>query len=303
LFRQHCIPAVYKAFRGLRALVADHDVCWISWPYFAFAALQQWLRAKIVVDYIDVCTNKQVSLIRQMPGGLHRFFTSLDTIKLSRYEKWIARKAWRVVVCKDEDGRFLRQPRKTFVVPNGTEPRANLPTEDADPQQLLFVGLMSYWPNADAASWFIRECLPLFDDARAKLDVVGGDPPEPLRKLDDGDRVRIRGFVPDLTEYYRRAAVVLAPIRLGSGTKLKVIEALAYGKALVATSEAVRGLNLRPGVDFLAADTPAAMAAACRRLVNDVSLRKQLGRAGRQQVERYYTWDRIGEAAQRAVMP
>jgi glycosyltransferase involved in cell wall biosynthesis len=94
---------------------------------------------------------------------------------------------------------------------------------------------------------------------------------------------------------------VVAPIRLGSGTRLKVLEALARGKALVATSIAVEGLDIRPGVDFELADTPTQFSAACIRLLGAPEARRRLGDSGRRRVLERYTWDAVGEAAHRVI--
>jgi polysaccharide biosynthesis protein PslH len=303
LFRQHQVRPVGEAFKRLRSLARQYDVCWVSWPFFAETAIDAWPGVRVVADYVDIGALRQGSQLPGKPANLHKLFTLIDTVKLAWHERRVARRAWRHVVCKPEDAKFLRQPRKAFVVPNGTDLCPQLDPADAEPGRLLFVGLMSYLPNIDAVRWFVSEALPLLADLPVCFDVVGRDPPESLLKLADGQRVQIRGFAPDLTEVYRRASVVVAPIRLGSGTKLKVLEALAFGKPLVATGEAVRGVALRPGIDFLQADTSIETAAACRRLITDPDLRAQLGRSGRERVESLYTWDRIGELAQRAITP
>ena len=303
LFRLHKAGAVARAFRGLRRLAAEHDVCWVSWPFFADAAMEAWPNARVVVDYVDVGALAQGSQLRLMAPSIYKMFAKIDTMKLAWHERRIAKRAWRSVVCKAEDGLFLRQRRKMFVVPNGTDSRPRTDPGDVDCGRILFVGLMSFLPNIDAVRWFVNESLPHLSELRVQLDVVGRAPPELVQQIDDGARVHIRGFVPDLEEYYRRAAVVIAPIRLGSGTKLKVLEALAYGKALVATSEAARGLNIRHEVEYLRVDSPADLAMACRRLLGNPALREQLGHAGRQRVEEMYTWDRVGRLAQQVVTP
>lgn len=305
LFRQHQIAELRSTFRRLRRLADEYDVVWISWPYIAEVALEEWSGVRVVVDFVDIAHLAQGSQLKLMPSNLHKLFTSVDTLKLAWHERRVAQRAWRSVACKAEDARFLNQPRKVFVVPNGTDPRPHLDPAavDTNPPRILFVGLMSYLPNADAAQWFVRQCLPHLSDMPLAVDLVGGTPPERVRALADGERVRVHGFVDDLEGFYRRAAVVIAPIRLGSGTKLKVLEALGFGKALVATSEAARGIGIRPGEEFVEANTPAEFASACRRLIQDAELRGRIGRAGRAYVEGRYTWDRIGEIAQRAVTP
>jgi glycosyltransferase involved in cell wall biosynthesis len=107
--------------------------------------------------------------------------------------------------------------------------------------------------------------------------------------------------VPDLAPIYATASLVVVPMRLGSGTRIKVLEALARGKAMVSTSIGIEGLDLRPGVDVVVADEPAAFAQACTRLLGDREARRQLGRTARVRMLDRYGWDTVAEAADRVV--
>jgi glycosyltransferase involved in cell wall biosynthesis len=108
--------------------------------------------------------------------------------------------------------------------------------------------------------------------------------------------------VPDLAPFYEAAKVVIAPIRLGSGTRLKILESLAYGKATVATSIAIEGIDLRPGVDIAVADDPDTFARVCGDLLDDARARSALGKTGRERVMEKYRWEAIVKSAEQLLL-
>lgn len=293
-----------EAFRRIRPLARAADLVWVSRAFWARQAVSAGWNRPLVVDYDDVTTLAEWSHVRHLSPGPHKLFSLLNVGKQYLFERRLARRVWRVVVCKEDDRRFFGAARNVRVVPNGTEPRPDLSAESTAGDRLLFVGQMGYEPNVDAAVWFADQCRPAVETRvgrPVRFDVVGGDPAPPVRERADGERVRVWGFVDSLTEHYRAADVVVVPMRKGSGTKLKVLEALAYGKAVVATGEAVRGYELQPGRQFLRADTPAEFADSCAELLGDPDHRRRLGRSGREWVSARYTWDRVGEILGRVV--
>ena len=299
-------PEVAAAFRRLRPVAQWADAIWVSrsvWGWFLVRA--NWGRP-VVVDYDEITTLSERKYVSSHPFGPHKFFSTIDVLKHQMFDRRLARRVWRVVVCKEEDRGFFGARRdRAFVVPNGTDVRPELPASEVEPNRLLFVGMMSYFPNQDAVRWFVRECLPLVGTGETppvRLDVVGASPPPDILAL-NGERVAVHGFVESVEEWYHRATVVVAPVRLGGGTRLKVLEALSYGKAVVATSEVVSGLNLRPGVDVEVADRPAEFAAACGRLLQDPVRRASLGHTGRARVLAQFTWPQVGDAARRVLSP
>src|SRR5262249_52274512 len=159
---------------------------------------------------------------------------------------------------------------------------------------------MDYEPNIDAACFFGNSIFPQVRQlqATASFHIVGRNPSPLVLALRDGANIVVHGRVPDVTPYFERASVVVAPIRQGGGTRLKVLEALGRGKALVATSTAAEGLDLRPGVDLEIMDDPDAFARTCARLLGDPVARQRLGTSGRQRVFERYQWDNIGKRAE-----
>jgi len=167
------------------------------------------------------------------------------------------------------------------------------------PYDLLFFGSLALPANADAALRFVRDVMPLVWRARpdARAIVVGPDPPEALRTLQDGRRVLVTGFVPDLRPYLARATVVVSPLRFGAGMKHKLQAALAMRKAVVASRVSCEGFaELEPGTHALLADGADETARAALSLLNDPARRRALGAAGAELVRTHYSWDTAAAA-------
>jgi glycosyltransferase involved in cell wall biosynthesis len=181
------------------------------------------------------------------------------------------------------------------VVPNGVDTQYFAPGRHGDPALLLFTGAMTYGPNADAMRYFCAEIFPRVQALvpEASLAIVGREPPPWLRRL-AGDGIQVTGTVTDVRPWMERAAVFVVPLRMGSGTRLKILEAMASGCAIVSTTIGCEGLDVTHGEDILIADTPVAFAAEVARCLRDPTLRATLGGRARQLVERRYEWGTIG---------
>jgi glycosyltransferase involved in cell wall biosynthesis len=193
-----------------------------------------------------------------------------------------------VYVCSEADRRALapRARAELCVLPNAlpaphTTP-APPPPHDG-PFELLFVGTLGYEPNADAARFFCRQVLPLVRPAApqgVRLSIVGAGAPPTLRALEEAPEVRLVGAVPDVAEWYDRADAVIAPIRAGGGTRIKVLEAFRARRPLVSTSIGVEGLEVRAEEHVLIGDSPAEFAAQCARLIAEPRLAEGLRERG-----------------------
>lgn len=180
------------------------------------------------------------------------------------------------------------------VVPNGVDADRFRPQPDVATVagSIVFVGAMSFPPNVAATRWFATEVLPVIRARRpdATFTIVGRDPAPLVRALADDPAVRVTGSIEDVRPHLAGAAVVVAPMVSGSGIKNKVLEALAMGRPVVATSLAAEGVDVRADRDLLVADGPAALAEAVVSLLDDPARAAALGAAGRAVVERRYTW-------------
>lgn len=180
-----------------------------------------------------------------------------------------------------------------FFVPNGWREA---------PASLVFVGSMDWYPNEDAILSFIQAILPgiRWHVPEASLTVVGRNPSLRLRAAAADAGVRVTGTVPDVRPYLSEAAVVVVPLRVGGGTRLKIFEALAMGKAVVATGVGAEGLPLVAGTHYLRGDGPDDFARAVVSLLKDPDRRKALGAVGRRLVEERFAWPQVaGEFAAR----
>lgn len=226
---------------------------------------------------------------------LRRAFNLVEFLKVRHAE----RQAWRrydgcVVTSTRElaEVTSVVAGKPVAVVPNGVDLDHFVPQPDVSASGLVFTGLMSYRPNIDAVTYFVREILPLIHRTRPAetFTIVGWGVTDEVRAL-AGPSVIVTSRVPDVTPYLAGAAAVVAPVRIGSGTRLKVLEALAMARPLVSTSLACEGLDLEPGHHLLVADDPSQFAEAVIRVLEDQPLADRLSAAGRQLMEARFGWD------------
>lgn len=238
--------------------------------------------------------------LRRGPVGLPGVLYSLvQTAKLRRYERRLLRAADAVVAVSAADAAVLRALAPgvaPVVVPNGVDLDAYRPgpAEAQDPDLVVFTGKMDFRPNIDGMAWFVEAVWPLARALRPtlRLEIVGRDPVPRVRALASAATgITVTGAVPDVRPFIARAGMVVVPLRVGGGTRLKVLEAMAAGKAIVATRLGAEGLDLVDGREALLADAPEAMARALAELAADGTRRAALGRAARARAERDYAWE------------
>ena len=238
-------------------------------------------------------------------------YSLLQWLKLRSFERQVCRRADRVVAVSQADAKALRalDPAvRPFVVPNGVDLERCRPGLSPLPGLarpcLVFVGKMDFRPNIDAVLWFARQVLPRLWSRRPDVGfyVVGQSPSPRLSVLRREPRIVITGWVDDPRPYIAGAEVYVVPLRVGGGTRLKVVEAMAMGAAMVSTSLGVEGLGAVDGRQLLLADDPHGFAQRILELLDDADRRRRLGLAARAFVEERYGWERIGpllEAAYR----
>ena len=282
--------AVWRAAAGTRA-----DVVHVQGTFGAAAAALQ-RRPPDVPTVIDDGCVYHLSYERAAalaPSAFGRARGRLRAWRLRRFERALARRATAMVAVSEDEARRMRvlaPGRRVVVAPNGVDVDAVAPSPPGD--ALLFVGLLGYAPNRDAMEWFAREVLPRLGPEAPEVLVAGRDPGPALEALARAHRrLRLLGFVPDLAPLYARAAVFVNPMRGGGGTRLKMLGAMAAGKAVVSTTIGAEGLALAPGREVVIADTPAAFADAVRELLKDRGRAARVGQAARALVEARYRWE------------
>jgi glycosyltransferase involved in cell wall biosynthesis len=228
-------------------------------------------------------------------GAKDRAAWRMSEWRLVRAEHRVARHFRFMTAVSQKDAESLQRlapSAEVAVVPNGADPALFAPALDTsvDPT-VVITGTMEYQPNRDGAKYFCRAIWPLVrgECASAKLRIVGNAATHHVPELIDVPGVEIRQPADDIAAELN-GAVLAVPLRIGSGTRVKILEALSAGRAVVSTTVGCEGLDLTPGQHLLVCDEPADFAKAIVKLLNDPQLRQRLAANGRRVVEERYTW-------------
>ena len=300
------VPALQEALdRVLRA--RRFDIVNLEFPYLGHSTLRQAPPGEklpaVVVDSHEIAYDLARQFADTGTNSGRRLYAGVNWRKLRGEELGIYDEADGVYLCSSEDEqRLLEQipEARTAVIPNAADvdyyqPRPTDPPPDG--RTVVYFGLLSTVPNIDAVIHFIQEIWPRIAKANpeARCKIIGGRPPPSLLAL-AGPRVELTGFVPDLRPHLAAAAAVVVPLRLGGGTRLKIVEAMAMGKAIVSTTLGAEGIEAVPGRDILIEDQPVAFAAAVNRLLAEPSQAARIGESARQLAVNRYAWSAAAEA-------
>ncbi|MHB1389998.1 MAG: glycosyltransferase family 4 protein [Thermoleophilia bacterium] len=245
--------------------------------------------------------------IAQTASGIRRPLRQAGARWTGRYERRMLRRMQGVIAVSEEDAVLLRRQVPAgipvAVVDNGVrcDQFSDLAGEKISDSrmtslQMLFIGLMSYPPNIEAADWFAVEVMPLVlrRAPEAGFNIVGGGAPPRVLALGDRNGVRVHGYVTDVRSHYRQNSLMVAPLLTGGGSRLKLLEAFAAGMPVVSTSKGAEGLRVKDGRHLLLADTAADFAAAILRLHGDHDLYLELSHNARSLAEESYDWSVLG---------
>jgi glycosyltransferase involved in cell wall biosynthesis len=229
--------------------------------------------------------------IRQPPTWRSKPLLYLQIPAIIALEHRVTARVDRTFVCSTRDAKHLSSTwrmKSVAAVPNAVE----IPdlTEDPNSPTVAFVGALRYAPNAVAADYLVEKVWPRIRAAvpGATLQIAGSGADRTRSYHKHVDGVHFRGYVTDMAAFYAETAVVCCPIWSGGGTRLKIVEAAAFGRAVVSTVFGAQGLSFDDGVDILLRDDAESIAAACIQLLTDPALRLRLGRAARQKAEQLY---------------
>lgn len=261
-------------------------------------ALPSRLSEKAIWLLHDIDFDKFARIAEIEPRKLAKVRYWLHAAMMKRWQPRIAGRFRLCVTMSEADRQLLLAHRgdlEVFVSPNGVDTKkyGQLPEEGNEPE-ILFIGNMSYHPNVDAASYFCKEVLPRIRRMQpdAKVWIVGIHPSESVRRL-EGDGVVVTGQVQDVVPYYRRAKVCVVPLRAGSGTRLKILEAMALGRPVVSTSIGCEGLDVEDGRHLLIANDGERFAYQVAKLLAEPGLRAGMTASAREFVVASYDWDAI----------
>jgi glycosyltransferase involved in cell wall biosynthesis len=258
-------------------------------------------QSKIVYDAHNAETELQrrtfLTDLRRPQRWPAALYSWLQTGRLRRFEAWAFGAAdWVTAVSEADASRLTPHASRITVIPNCIDVTDYqlLPGEEAIPYDLVFTGKMDYRPNVDAVLWFAEEIWPLIRQERPATTwaIVGQKPHPRLEPVGRLAGVTMTGRVEQVQPYLAGAQVCLMPFRVGSGTRLKLLEAMAAGRALVSTTAGAEGFPVQPGRELWVADDAADFAAAVLRLLANQAERERLAWAG-QQFARSYDWRQV----------
>lgn len=273
-------------------------------------AARRWLanrprppRLHLDLDDIESQTHLRIARLCRANGDL-----ALERIELYQAEQSQAAEQQsfasvdRIYICSTSDAALIppRPGLEIVVLPNGVRPMPTLsPSVRTPPYFFLFVGTLGYYPNEDAALFLCREVVPHLRAASAypiDLLIVGGGASARLREASVDAGVTLMGALPTLSSSYEQATAVLVPIRAGGGTRIKILEAFAYGRPVISSRVGAEGIDAADGREILFAETPEDFATACVRLMEETDLSERLSAHALRLVSERYSLRAIQQA-------
>ncbi len=296
--RTYATPRLQAKLDELLTGGRPYDVVLIEQSHLGGLRLDKAGPALVVLDEHNIEYELFKRMSESEQSWVRRLFCREEYRKFRREEERVWQSVDAISITSEREAQIVREqvPGKAVMsVPNGVDTDRVRPTSEAPkPGSLVFVGIMSYRPNVDGIVYFAREVLPKVC-ARvpsAHLTIVGAGWSDEIASL-AGPHVTITGFVPDVRPHIAQASAMVIPLRMGSGTRLKVLEGLAAGKPLVSTSIGCEGIAVRDGEHLLIGDDPETFAQQVVRVLNEPDLAQALSRGGRALVEEQYSWQRI----------
>ncbi|MFQ5500469.1 MAG: glycosyltransferase family 4 protein [Candidatus Zixiibacteriota bacterium] len=295
--------------REIRALLEKHRYDLVHIDTIALAGyLPDFGSVPAVLNHHNVESALLLRRAANEKSPLHRWYIGHQGKKLRQYEKdWLSQFALNLSVSSlDIEGlRAINGSAEYTVIANGTDTDYFQPGSVKGSKELVFAGGMTWYPNRDAMTHFCKEIYPRIrmQEPGVCMNIIGSAAPrDVLDCAERDDSIRVHGFVSDIREIIRGSAVYVVPIRVGGGTRLKILDAFACGKSLVSTSVGCEGIAVTPDKDVLIGDTPEQFGDQVVRLLRDADLRRSLENNGRTLVERSYSWDSIGIDLHKAYM-
>ena len=260
-------------------------------------------RPVVVCDWHNVESELMQRYSQREPGRLRRAYASRTARLMSEFEKRALRDFDAHITVSQRDAERLRTispDARIFVIENGVDIDfySDLGANDESLRRLVFVGSMDYHANIDAAVNFAREVWPQVRERQPKLifTIVGKDPAPEVRGLAQIHGIEVTGTVDDVRPFYRDASVAVVPLKVGGGSRLKILEAMAAGVPVVSTTLGAEGLEVHHDENILIADTNEQLVAAITSVIENKTRRDHLSAAGRALVSSRYDWSSLGTA-------
>ena len=281
-----------KAWFARLVVREDYDVVWVATSRCA-VALGWREQGRTILDGGDYEYVREWHLLNRTPWYGAKAVNYVNLAKLYWWERRLPRWYARVIRCSPQDWKRL-PANNVIVVPNGTELSA-VTRQRSPEQRVLFVGSLGYAPNQMGVAWFVSNVWPGIrrEIPAAALDIVGEDPSLELRDQCGKNGVSVHGFVADLSPFWRRAAVSVVPLLAGAGTRLKILESLAYEVPVVSTTVGAFGLELSANEGVWRVDDPIGFGDRCCGLLRAPNEGILAAREGKNVVATRYNWQHI----------
>jgi len=250
-----------------------------------------------ILDEFDVDSIVYKRKLIYESNPLKKFRIFIQWMRTAGYEKRIIPLFKKVIVASERDKEVLQDTSSDInvsVVSNGVDLEYFKPRDcQVESYSLFFTGLMSYAPNVDAMLYFCEKIFPLIRRRILKIQlyIIGADPPGAIRNLSKIGNIIVTDYMGDVRPLVNMCKICIVPIRIGGGTRLKILEAMAMKKPVVSTSVGAEGLETSHGENIIIADNPQDFANKTVDLLRDLKLRKKIIQGGRRLVESKYSWE------------
>jgi sugar transferase (PEP-CTERM/EpsH1 system associated) len=292
LFRYYPLSVAFFYSTKLRALLQTVHPNFIITDCSTMAPYTIDIPSSKILDFVDIDSQKW-SLFSSMTRFPFSLIYHIESKRLSHFEQILTKRFDYCLVTSEYERSLLKSISNIRVLPNGVDQEYFYPQNIPIEGNIIFTGVMNYFPNSDAVLHFHRHIFPLIkrDMPSAQFIIAGMHPTARIRAMADHDTI-VTGFVPDIREYLSRASVCVVPLRLAMGVQNKILEAMAMGVPVVATSVASRGINATHGREILVADDPESFATATISLLKDQQLRASITKNAQKFIERNFTWEK-----------
>lgn len=258
-----------------------------------------------LMDFIDVDSQKWFEYAEKSRQPLKSLYYR-EGMTLRSFERKVAVLCKEAIFAAEREARLFRDIAPTVscrLIPNGVHLNADVSTP-CHGNRLVFAGAMDYLPNVDAMLYFTHQIFPLVQESvpDVELFIVGGNPSNQIRELKRFKNIVVTGYVEAIEPYMRGASVSVAPLRIARGTQQKILEAMALGVPVIATSVALGGIEAQPGKDALVADNPRLFAQKIVSVLKDPILHSSLRENALALVRNKYSWEHSRRSLEEAIM-
>lgn len=287
----------------LQALLANKNFDIIHVDTISLAPYVSHLKnVKLVLNHHNIESAMMLRRTENETNLLKKFYFYQEGVKLQRLERRICNKFDLNITCSDLDSERLKTTTgvtECLSIPNGVDLDYFQPrTVPVKPKSLVFAGGLSWYPNLDAMTFFLKSVWPdlVKQIPGISLTVIGKNPPEWMMDMQkEYSNLKVTGFVDDVRPYISEAEIYICPIKDGGGTKLKVLDSLAMGKPLVADPIACEGIDVVNNHSVVFASSPSEYIETIRQLINNSATRAELGRNGNKLIKEFYGFESIGK--------